>query len=118
MAGLNFRIETQPGLSAGLPVGLAGGVNPNQLHRCVSIAATSRSVSASPSNKSGAQTADNRMVRAPHAIRDIRAARSAAEFGQGLSAPSQMLASTWLHASESGRLKTDAGNVLDTVRTA
>jgi hypothetical protein len=64
-------------------------------HGHPSIAETSRAVSMSRSNKSSAQTADNRMMRAPLAIRDIRAARSAAAFDLGIPASAQVRASTW-----------------------
>lgn len=116
MAGLNFRIGTKLGLTAGAAVGLV--MHANQLRVHPSITETSHSVSASRSHTSSAQTTDNRMMRAPLAIRDTRAARSAAAFDRDLSASARMLAWAWPLSTESHRLKTDVENVLDTVRTA
>jgi len=82
MGRFNFRIGTKLGLTAGIGVVLVGGMLANQLYGNRLIAESSRSVSANYTNKSSAQTADSGMIRAQLAIREISAARSAAELDE------------------------------------
>jgi methyl-accepting chemotaxis protein len=84
MAGFNFRIGTKLGLTAGIGVVLVAGMLANQLVGNQSIATTSTLVITNFSNKSNAQTTEGAMMRAQLAVRDIAAARSAAEIDQGL----------------------------------
>jgi methyl-accepting chemotaxis protein len=84
MARFNFRIGTKLGLTAGIGVVLVGGMLASQLRGNQSIAEYSRLVISNYSNKSNAQTTDNGVMRAQLAIRDIDAARSAAEIDEGL----------------------------------
>jgi methyl-accepting chemotaxis protein len=84
MAQFNFRIGTKLGLTAGIGVVLVGGMLANQLYGNRSIATLSTLVIANFSNKSNAQTTDTGMMRAQLAIRDIVAARSAAEIDESL----------------------------------
>ena len=84
MARFNFRIGTKLGLTAGIGVVLVGGMLANQLVGNQSVATLSTLVISNYSNKSNAQTTDSAMMRAQLAVRDIAAARSAAEIDESL----------------------------------